>query len=51
MNDLMSLGLHRTWKEKLIDIMDINNDSIILDLASGSGDLTKIVKKNLVVIV
>ncbi len=45
MNDLMSLGLHRTWKEKLIEIMDINNDSIILDLASGSGDLTKIVKK------
>ena len=45
MNDIMSFGLHRIWKKKLIDLMDINDDSIILDLASGSGDLTKIVKK------
>ena len=45
MNDIMSLGLHRTWKEKFINLTDIRNDSIVLDLASGSGDLTKIVKK------
>jgi len=44
MNDLMSFGLHRSWKEKLISLIDVNKESYVLDLASGSGDLTKLLK-------
>ena len=45
MNDIMIFGLHRSWKKKLLSFMDINEKSIVLDLASGSGDLAKLVKK------
>ena len=44
MNDLMSFGLHRSWKEKLISLINVNKESYVLDLASGSGDLTKLLK-------
>ena len=40
MNDLMSFGLHKSWKEKLISLIDAEDQSYVLDLASGSGDLT-----------
>ena len=51
MNDIMSFGLHRSWKKKLLSFMDINEKSIVLDLASGSGDLAKLVKKNQIALV
>jgi len=41
MNDIMSLGLHRFWKNYLVNNSDIKYGDIILDLACGSGDLTK----------
>ena len=41
MNDLMSFGLHRIWKEKLISLLEISKDSLVLDLATGSGDISK----------
>jgi demethylmenaquinone methyltransferase/2-methoxy-6-polyprenyl-1,4-benzoquinol methylase len=41
MNDLMSFGLHRIWKEKLISLLEISKNSLILDLATGSGDISK----------
>ena len=41
MNDIMSFGLHRTWKREVISLLKINKKSIILDLATGSGDITK----------
>ena len=44
MNDLMSFGLHKSWKEKLISLINADKESYVLDLASGSGDLTKILK-------
>ncbi len=44
MNDLMSFGLHKSWKEKLISLIDVGKESYVLDLASGSGDLTKLLK-------
>ena len=44
MNDLMSFGLHRSWKEKLISLINVDKESYVLDLASGSGDLTKLLK-------
>jgi demethylmenaquinone methyltransferase/2-methoxy-6-polyprenyl-1,4-benzoquinol methylase len=41
MNDLMSLGLHRYWKKTLIEIAQIKPQDKILDIAGGTGDLTK----------
>jgi demethylmenaquinone methyltransferase/2-methoxy-6-polyprenyl-1,4-benzoquinol methylase len=38
MNDLMSLGIHRVWKNKFCNLIE-NLDSRILDVASGSGDI------------
>lgn len=47
MNDIMSMGMHRFWKNNLVDLMIINNNDQILDLAGGSGDISKrILKKN-----
>ncbi len=45
MNDLMSFGLHRIWKEEFIELIHLNEKFLVLDLASGSGDLIKIIKK------
>lgn len=41
MNDLMSGGLHRWWKIFTIKQANIRLGHRVLDLASGSGDLTK----------
>ncbi len=43
MNDLMSFGLHRQWKEEFVDLMEIENNYTALDLASGSGDIIKLI--------
>ena len=42
MNDVMSLGIHRIWKNKLVDWMNPSNDSTLIDVASGTGDIAKI---------
>ncbi|HEV3009479.1 MAG TPA: class I SAM-dependent methyltransferase, partial [Burkholderiales bacterium] len=39
MNDLMSLGLHRTWKAFAISIARPRRGERVLDIATGSGDL------------
>ncbi|AFB21388.1 bifunctional demethylmenaquinone methyltransferase/2-methoxy-6-polyprenyl-1,4-benzoquinol methylase UbiE [Rickettsia canadensis] len=45
MNDLMSFGLHRLWKDEFIRYIP-NLNSHILDVASGSGDIAlKLAKK------
>ena len=41
MNDLMSLGAHRVWKERLIDWMNPKKDDHLIDIASGTGDIAK----------
>ena len=41
----MSFGLHRTWKQELIKQIKIKEQDIILDLATGSGDLLKLIKE------
>jgi len=45
MNDLMSLGLHRLWKQRAILETDIKKGHTVLDLASGTGDLVKLMVK------
>ncbi len=42
MNDVMSLGVHRLWKKKLLPFFEIGENNIILDLAGGTGDITKL---------
>lgn len=39
MNDFMSLGLHRKWKADFVNLLDFQNNSNYLDIASGSGDI------------
>ena len=41
MNDLMSLGIHRVWKKKLISWMNPNQEDHLVDIASGTGDVAK----------
>ncbi len=45
MNDIMSLGIHRLWKEKFIDWMNPRPDSRLIDVASGTGDIAKLFSK------
>ncbi|MCA0402456.1 MAG: bifunctional demethylmenaquinone methyltransferase/2-methoxy-6-polyprenyl-1,4-benzoquinol methylase UbiE [Proteobacteria bacterium] len=42
MNDLMSLGIHRLWKQFTMGLSGLRPGQTVLDLAGGSGDLTKI---------
>jgi len=46
MNDLMSAGIHRLWKNTMITQLDFSQHKKILDLASGTGDIAlKITKQ------
>ncbi len=47
MNDIMSFGIHRLWKRFAVNISGIRKDSCILDLAGGTGDITKLVYEKL----
>ena len=40
MNDLMSLGIHRAWKDVLVTELDPGPRRMLLDLASGTGDVS-----------
>ena len=42
MNDVMSLGIHRIWKDKFIDWMNPALDSSLIDVASGTGDIARL---------
>lgn len=41
MNDLMSFGIHRVWKFITINMSGVRAGNRVLDLAGGTGDLTK----------
>lgn len=45
MNDLMSLGIHRLWKRVAIMLSNVRQGDRVLDLASGTGDLTILCQK------
>ena len=38
MNDVMSFGLHRLWKKILIELAELNGNSVVLDIASGTAN-------------
>ena len=42
MNDIMSLGVHRYWKKKLLDWMSPQIENSLIDVASGTGDIAKL---------
>ena len=42
MNDIMSLGVHRVWKQKFIEWMNPQPNTRLIDVASGTGDIAKL---------
>ena len=42
MNDLMSFGIHRLWKRFAINMAALRPGQQVLDLAGGTGDLTRL---------
>lgn len=42
MNDLMSMGVHRLWKRYTACVSQLRPGDKVLDVASGSGDLSKL---------
>ena len=45
MNDLMSMGIHHLWKRFTIELSQVRSGQSVLDLAGGSGDLTRLLSK------
>ena len=45
MNDIMSLGIHRIWKNKFIEWMNPQPNDNLIDVASGTGDIAKLFSK------
>lgn len=39
MNDVMSLGIHRRWKDRLISLISPDTGEHLVDLAGGTGDI------------
>ncbi len=47
MNDLMSFGIHRNWKNKMIEKINLSRNCKIIDVAGGTADIAmRILKKN-----
>lgn len=42
MNDVMSAGLHRLWKRFTVNTSGVKAGDTVLDIAGGSGDLSKL---------
>lgn len=45
MNDVMSAGMHRGWKRFAVEISGVCAGSRVLDVAGGSGDMTRLFAK------
>lgn len=45
MNDVMSAGLHRGWKRFAVEVSGVKPGDQVLDIAGGSGDLSKLFAK------
>lgn len=46
MNDLMSLGIHRYWKAKLLEKVDLFPQATLIDVAGGTGDMALSLQKD-----
>ena len=42
MNDLMSFGVHRFWKNIFINMLNPQKKTLLIDVASGTGDIAKL---------
>ena len=42
MNDFMSFGIHRVWKKNLINWMNPCSNKTLVDVACGTGDISKL---------
>ena len=42
MNDVMSAGLHRSWKRFAVSVSGVDRGDKVLDIAGGSGDLSRL---------
>ena len=47
MNNIMSFGIHKLWKRFAVNLCSIRKDFHVLDLACGTGDITKLVHEKL----
>ena len=45
MNDLMSLGVHRAWKQDFVANSGVQPGDRVLDLAGGTGDISALMSK------
>jgi len=45
MNDVMSAGMHRGWKRFAVEVSGVSSGDKVLDIAGGSGDLSKLFAK------
>lgn len=41
MNDLMSMGIHRYWKDYFVKNITLHQNESLLDVASGTGDIVR----------
>ena len=46
MNDFMSLGVHRSWKKTLLNMMNPYKNQKLIDVACGTGDIGKLYLDN-----
>ncbi|MDC1154847.1 bifunctional demethylmenaquinone methyltransferase/2-methoxy-6-polyprenyl-1,4-benzoquinol methylase UbiE [Candidatus Pelagibacter sp.] len=46
MNDFMSFGVHRLWKNNLLNMMRPTPNQKLIDVACGTGDIAKLFLKN-----
>ena len=47
MNDILSFGVHRLWKQDLMSWMKPSSNHSLVDVASGTGDIAKLFSKKL----
>lgn len=45
MNNIMSFGIHHLWKKITVELSNVRPGQAVLDLAGGSGDLTRLLSK------
>ena len=39
LNHLLSMNIDKSWRKKTVNLMDLNTDRTVLDLATGTGDV------------